>query len=375
MDEYARTPQTPVTIHELIELGKHPKLEAELIRNAEFLRRELPVRLALRLKDLEYLPYIVTSNPHILAVYELYVQSFEKLRLFPPVYTPAHEKEFSALLGQLVLEHSVVIPKLARGFLECREYISPVALSAFFDRKISARIGIRMLAEHHLALHESPQPGFVGIICESLRPRSVIANCTRLAQELSLRNYGEYPPIEIEGQTDSSFAYIPVHLEYIVFELLKNAIRATIEHARLVRRPGYQRGAFNSMGLNSSLPPIRVLIARNDCDLTIRIRDEGGGVPPQAMTDIWMYSYTTVKSASATTPPTENETIFSDTLHRDMEMGLGGPMAGLGFGLPMSRVYANYFRGSLDVFSMYGYGFDVFLRLNHLGDQMEMLEI
>jgi signal transduction histidine kinase len=50
------------------------------------------------------------------------------------------------------------------------------------------------------------------------------------------------------------------------------------------------------------------------------------------------------------------------------------PMHGLGFGLPTSRLYAEYFGGSLDAMSMFGYGSDVYLRINRLGDQAEIFE-
>ena len=37
------------------------------------------------------------------------------------------------------------------------------------------------------------------------------------------------PELTINGHADTTFAFIPVHLEYIIFELLKNAFRATAE--------------------------------------------------------------------------------------------------------------------------------------------------
>lgn len=41
-------------------------------------------------------------------------------------------------------------------------------------------------------------------------------------------------------------------------------------------------------------------------------------------------------------------------------------MAGLGFGLPLSRLYATYFDGALRLVSMPGFGVDAFLTLKRL---------
>ncbi len=73
------------------------------------------------------------------------------------------------------------------------------------------------------------------------------------------------PKVEVDGDLKARFAYIPEHLEYIVFELLKNAIRATMrKHAGEEER-----------GL------VRVTIVEGppEEDLIIRISDSGGGLP------------------------------------------------------------------------------------------------
>ena len=55
---------------------------------------------------------------------------------------------------------------------------------------------------------------------------------------------------------------------------------------------------------------------------------------------VWEYSYTTV-------PQTESEDDFFTVQSRmGMQKGVGGPIAGLGFGLPMSRIYGLVFHSS-----------------------------
>jgi pyruvate dehydrogenase kinase 2/3/4 len=59
----------------------------------------------------------------------------------------------------------------------------------------------------------------------------------------------------------------------------------------------------------------------------------------------------------------------------DMDGASAGPvvLAGYGYGLPLSRLYARYFGGDLQVISMDGYGTDAYLHLNRLGNVQEPL--
>jgi hypothetical protein len=42
-------------------------------------------------------------------------------------------------------------------------------------------------------------------------------------------------------------------------------------------------------------------------------------------------------------------------------------------GLPLSRIYAEYWAGSLELQSLWGYGVDVFFQISKLGNKNEQL--
>jgi signal transduction histidine kinase len=79
------------------------------------------------------------------------------------------------------------------------------------------------------------------------------------------------------------------------------------------------------------------------------------------MARVFEYSYTTVPKSDI-----DEHNIFSTQARMNMQQGVGGPIAGLGFGLPMSKIYARYFGGSLELKSINGHGLDVFLRVPNI---------
>jgi len=107
------------------------------------------------------------------------------------------------------------------------------------------------------------------------------------------------------------------------------------------------------------LPMIRIAIADGVEDVTIKVADEGGGIPRSGLPQIWTYLYST-----AAPPDLESLSAQSD---------FSAPLAGLGYGLPVSRLYARYFGGDLQVISMEGYGTDAYLHLKRLGTEQEVL--
>jgi signal transduction histidine kinase len=298
------------------------------------------------------------------------------------------EIRFTEVLAELVATHTDTIPILARGFLECRRYIAAPDVTKFLDEHLRARIGTRLVAEQHIALHFSSQPHFnpdasptpcpehpsyIGVIDTALRPAQTIESCASFVAEICELRYGVRPDLVIDGDASTTFAFVPMHLEYIITELLKNAFRATAENRTRqpvvvtiapepplsdplrIKTPKAEKGQFKIEGIRP--------LDDNAPGVTIRIRDRGGGIAPDVLPNIWSYSFTTVAEEDEVPGSDAN-----DGLNVISNAGAGGSsIAGLGYGLPLSRAYAEYFGGGIAVQSLYGWGTDVYLRLNGVG--------
>jgi len=323
----------------------------QLLLSAQFLHREIPVRLAHRVAELENLPHGISSKPQVQTVRDWYVESFRELRDFKPIKNSSDEDVFTSLIKSIMKRHTNVVPMMAKGILELRRDLgSERALNdlpeihKFLDGFYMSRIGIRMLLGQHVALHEPSRDGWIGLICTNLSPVLVAEEAVADARDVCLRRYGEAPEAEVFGDTNFTFAYVPSHLHQMLFELLKNSLRAVTEH-------------FSDS--NKAAPPIRVVIAEGDEDITIKVSDEGGGIPRSGLPNVWTYLYSTAES------PLENFDVESEE----------GPqvVAGYGYGLPLARLYARYFGGDLQLISMEKYGTDAFLHLSRLGTSTETL--
>jgi pyruvate dehydrogenase kinase 2/3/4 len=340
--------QRPVTLKQLLELGSNPSEEALLVA-AQFLHQELPVRLAHRVIELESLPFGLAEMPSIRLLRDMYIDSTRELMEFPRPELPSDDMSYVQTIDGIKRRHSSVVPLMATGVLELKRLIGADALSPkiqeFLDRFFMSRIGIRMLIGQHVALHQPPSPGFAGLICAECSPAAVARDAMADARHLCELRYGVAPEVGVFGKSDLVFPYLPSHLHHMLFELLKNSMRAVVELHDTDAAP---------------LPMVRVALAEGQEDVTIKISDEGGGIPRSGIPQIWTYLYTTAE------PPEFDSDCSSRSDFR-------APLAGLGYGLPLSRLYARYFGGDLQIISMEGYGTDAYLHLKRLGDAREVL--
>eukprot|EP00210_Caulerpa_lentillifera_P007337 g7013.t1 len=348
--EFAKMRQTGVSLRYMLDFGQNP-IDRQLLLSAQFLHKELPVRLAHRIVELETLPYGLSMKKEILTVRDWYKESLLDLIKLRKPKTFDDDLRFTEHLRDIYNRHANVVPLVAKGVAELKEEIaSDLGLNElpeihhFLDGFYLSRIGIRFLIGQHISLHEKPKENYIGLIHTKCSPVMVCEDARDNARDVCTAEFGTAPKVEIYGDPNFTFAYVPSHIHHMVFELIKNSLRAV------------QDRYANDLIVT---PTIRVVVAEGAEDVTIKVSDEGGGIPRSGLSQIWSYLYSTAKS------PLRN--VQGD--------GTEAPvvLAGYGYGLPISRLYSRYFGGDLQVLSMEGYGTDAYLHLNRLGNVEEPL--
>lgn len=399
--------------------------ESRLISSANYVRTELPTRIAHRIRDMQQLPYVVVTNPNISEVYDLYYTAFDTFRKVKEIKTLDDNDKFCKTINSMLKAHLTVIPKLAMGILECGGLMKAEDLDKFMNTILRSRISRRVIAEQHLALTETFHadwfsPGaklsdseFIGEVFLKCVAKDVIERCGRAIHDIARQAYGEnvpLPEIKINGHLEANFPFILSHLEYIIGELLRNSVQSAVE--RYQRTPPERRP--------QTLPDIEVTICEASHNVTIRVSDRGGGIPHDVMPYLWSFSkgphtekllenlaqvphmaatmqelqvsqvdsshhprhtHKTSKHGGSHPEADKGETVgYAESINPSASHGNSlstlsrrPPNLRLGMGLPLSRVYAEYWAGSLTLHSLEGYGVDAFLQVSKLGNKNEQL--
>ncbi|EPT24588.1 pyruvate dehydrogenase kinase, putative [Toxoplasma gondii ME49] len=311
-----------------------------------FLSVELPVRFASRIKQIEAVP-LFHQEQLIIQVRQLYVESFKQLRMC----AWRNKEEFRKLLKDLKRRHAPIAPLLVTGLRNLKKRFPDIFTDEFVDDFLDgfflSRIGTEMLTSAYL----SPS----GIVDTDCDPMQVIKKAAGDAEKLCHYHYGCCPRVLIWNNERERFACVPQYLYYILFELFKNAMRATVERfgadssSRRSRSSAFDEEAGKSFsGVRTSrgsvgnafslkreedyeydssflfygrppqyetkladsdmqLPPIQLVVSGDNRVIAIKMSDQGGGVAQESIDKIWSYMYTTARPVEiglGQSPPT-----------------------------------------------------------------------
>nr|XP_033804326.1 pyruvate dehydrogenase kinase, isozyme 3 [Geotrypetes seraphini] len=349
IEYYSRFSPSPLSIKQFIDFGRDNACEKT---SYLFLRKELPVRLANTMREVNLLPDNLLQRPSVKLVQSWYMQSFLELLEYEQK-TPEDPQvldDFLELLIKIRNRHNDVVPTMAQGVIEYKEkygfdpFVSS-NIQYFLDRFYTNRISFRMLINQHTLLFggdpNPAHPKHIGSIDPTCNVAEVVKDAYETAKLLCEQYYLVAPDLEIEEFNAKApgkpiqVVYVPSHLFHMLFELFKNSMRATVE-LHEGRQEGY--------------PPVKSLVTLGKEDLSIKISDQGGGVPLRKIDRLFNYMYSTAPRPS-------------------LEPSRAAPLAGFGYGLPISRLYAMYFQGDLKLYSMEGVGTDAVIYLKALSSE------
>ncbi|XP_014677121.1 PREDICTED: pyruvate dehydrogenase (acetyl-transferring) kinase, mitochondrial-like [Priapulus caudatus] len=351
LDFFSQYNPSPLSIKQFIDFGQNACERKSFL----FLRKELPVRLANIMKEISLLPENLQHMPSVEMVQSWYVQSFADLVTFVKVEGDNEDdlNRFCETLDRVKDRHRSVVETMAQGVMEMRDShgfdnTTENSIQYFLDRLYMSRIGIRMLINQHSLLFGknivSPSK-HIGSIDPSCNVVGVLKDAYDNARFLCDQYYMDSPDLEINMNNGSTLpqviemCYVPSHLYHILFELFKNSMRAVMEcHVDAENHPS-----------------IKATVCLGTEDVTIKISDAGGGIPRSRTDLLFQYLYSTAPRPDSS------------------DVNVSAPLAGYGYGLPLSRLYARYFQGDLQLYSSEGYGSDAMVYLKALSSEANEL--
>lgn len=408
--EYLQRDPHPVSLRQLAGYGK--KLSKQkIIDSANFVRIELPIRLALRIRDLQTLPFGIVNNFHLAHIYESYYHLFNAFRKIPSIRSLEENDKFCTIISQLLDDHITNLAHLMMGSLEVSLLtdIGQSELDTFMSQMLRSRMSRRLIVEEHLSLtqsyRDSPNsvkpPHYIGEIfhnCKASDHLNIVSEAVKRSMLEIFPSKENMPDLEIDGDLNSTFQFIEPHLHYLFGEILRNSYEATI--------------MTHGLHTSKKLPPVKVTIIDSKRQVIFRISDRGGGMPHDKLKNIWSFRkqpemarkslsnfhripglspYTghevtpggssVVRSVPATSEilkstslgdshfvPNSKQSTLDQLFNRPYEYKLG-------LGLPVCKVYTDYWNGDLQMNSLEGYGSDTCLTLSKLGYHSNVVQL
>lgn len=118
------------------------------------------------------------------------------------------------------------------------------------------RVCLDLLTVHACEQRPPPPAWVAGMICTKCSPVQVVNDAIFDARSICMREYATAPEVVVYGDPDLTFAYVPSHLHHMVFELVKNSLKATNDK--------YEDADHDP-------PPVKVIVADGEEDIAVKV--------------------------------------------------------------------------------------------------------
>lgn len=369
----------------------------QYIMNIQYMNMLL-VMTCQQLDLIQKIPYIVLLNPKIELTHSLYLKTLQSLLSFNYPYDLYDQNKMITIMEQFLNDHEDTLLTLSTGLQEVLDHNSKFnssisyesLITQFLNKHLLIRIKMKLIATHYLKLMEqqnnnnnnsssSSSPVArtfdkqIGILDSQVNVNKLIKHnfdfvidmChlqydPALLPELNVTSVNHEGSRSQRGK-DVVVPMVPIIFEYIMTEILKNSVRASIENSMKLNRK-------SSGSLNSQID-IQIYKERKEYsnEVVVKISDQGGGIQPSIEPRIFDYSYTTLHNNHIRRNK-KNSSDRTDILEEDFNLSgdvqpANNNIAGMGFGLPLCKLYLELFGGKLEIQNLYGYGTDAYLTI------------
>ncbi|XP_031956746.1 pyruvate dehydrogenase kinase, isozyme 3 isoform X2 [Corvus hawaiiensis] len=250
IEYYSRFSPSPLSIKQFLDFGRDNACEKT---SYMFLRKELPVRLANTMREVNLLPDNLLNRPSVGLVQSWYMQSFLELLEYEnkSPEDPHVLDDFLDVLIKVRNRHNDVVPTMAQGVIEYKEkygfdpFVSS-NIQYFLDRFYTNRISFRMLINQHTLLFggdiNPAHPKHIGSIDPNCDVAEVVKDAYETAKMLCEQYYTVAPDLEVEEFNAKApnkpiqVVYVPSHLFHMLFELFKAGFGYGLPISRLYAR-------------------------------------------------------------------------------------------------------------------------------------------
>uniref|UniRef100_A0A3Q3EU00 Protein-serine/threonine kinase n=1 Tax=Labrus bergylta TaxID=56723 RepID=A0A3Q3EU00_9LABR len=319
IDHFSKFSPSPLSMKQFLDFGSTNACERT---SFVFLRQELPVRLSNIMKEINLLPVRLRSTPSVHLVQSWYIQSLMEILEFLDKNPDDQEvlETFVEVLEVIRNRHNEVVPTMAQGVIEYKDVFGQQDanndhnIQYFLDRFYTSRISIRMLINQHtLVFYGNTNPAHPYTI-GCIDSICDVTEVARDAYESAKLLCEQY----YLGAPELELRQI--NANNIRDPIHISYIPSHLYHMLFELFKNSMRATIENHEASRTLPPIKVMVALGREDLSIT--------------------------------------------------------AGFGYGLPISRLYARYFQGDLQLYSMEGYGTDAVIHLKALStDSVERLPV
>jgi pyruvate dehydrogenase kinase 2/3/4 len=311
---------------------------------AKFIQLEYPIRIAQRIKMVESISGWDTV-PELVEVHAVHMWAFKSMR---EVERKPSLDPFTTLVKEINKRNSNHVNIMTFALQKLLENHPDEFNADFVDRFLgnffSNRISTNMLLKQYAALSGQFGEGSMktGLVDPHCDVAAICRSAAQATQWICKKETHQQPLIHVMVRSVAGgdmgvpkVPYMPGVLQYIMMEILKNSSRATLE----------------AVGSEAELTerPISVIVCADEHRLQICVADKAGGIPFDVGQHMWSYLYTTSEKK-------------------------GTALAGYGVGLPLSRLFAQYLSGSLNLVTLPGWGTHAYLYLPRTrSEQVEVI--